>query len=175
MSAATKQLRISHVEFATEILRDLPYLMHEYKDGLYVRDLKDYYGESSNRIRHALSVLINQGIVELRQAPDKTYYIVLKGQEPPQLVELTEMQRRIARFVMSTCKKSNTTKLQTDYSQLSRVLKISPVGLRSTMVRMHTLGYLLLSEPSQIGFPCTMILTIGPKLQKAFEDYHLDT
>lgn len=170
-----QNLRISYVDFAKEIKTDLPYLMHEYADGLYVMDLKAYYGETANRIHHALSVLVGEGEIELVKAPDKTYYIVCVGTPPPPLIELTKMQRVIVRFVMDMCKKNNVTGIRTDYSQLARILNISSGGLRATMDKLHSLGYILIASPSKVGYLGSMTLRIGPKLEKAFEDHHLAT
>lgn len=175
MGQLKKPLRISYKDFAAEIEKDLDTLLYEYPDGLYAHHLREYYGETPNRIFHALSLLVAQDVVSLCKATDSTYYVIKVGAPIKPLVELTELQRRLVYLVMKTCKEQNTYSLRTDYSQLNRILKASPMGLRACLQRLHVLDYIRIDEPSRIGLNGMMVLSIGSALKKTFEDYHLDS
>lgn len=159
--------RISYKDFALEILRDISTLQKEYSEGLYVTDLQEYYGESANRIMHALKHLEARGEGKLCTAVNRAYYFVPKNALDSigiGTIELTELQRRVLSTIRMVCEGHGTTSLRTDYSQLSRVTSSSIGGLKLCIKRLSELGYIEIVEQSAVGQKAQMLIKLGQKL-----------
>lgn len=172
MGASKRLARLTVAEYAEEIAADLPTLMSEYPSGIYISHLQEYYGESVSRTHRACHILANNQVAALDRAASGAYYITPTGQPlSVPLPELTDLQRRLALFALKLCREHSTTRLRTNYSQLSRRLNCSYGGLRACLRRLSDLKYLSIESPSQRGKQDEMIIAIGQKLV----DLHLDS
>lgn len=164
--------RIAVADYAREIADDLTTLLQDYPAGIYISHLQEYYGESVSRTHRACHILRDAGVVRLDRAASGAYYIVPSGSPlPTVLPELTELQRKLAVYLTSLCRKYATVRVRTNYSQLTREMSCSYGGLRACLKRLTDLKYLSIESPSLRGKQDEMILALGQKLV----DLNLDT
>lgn len=148
-------------DLMAEIRRDLPDLFKENPNGLSIPYLSSWYGESTQRIMKAVKGLEEKEKLHVRQAANKTFYIVPWDYEDDGMADLTELQRKLVRFVWLTIKNGQSDSLKTNYSQLSRLLKSSYGGMVLRVQRCVDLGYLTIDHPSLQGRADTLILRMG--------------
>lgn len=161
----TQSKRISIIDYCNEISNDLDELIKEFPYGISVSNLHEYYGESIARTMRAIHILSNQSLVTIHQSTTKAYYIVPTGFKfTVPFPELTELQRKLALYILQLCHKANTNRIQTDFSQLSRIMDCSYGGLRACIKRLTMLGYISLNSPSLRGKQTEMVIAMGKKL-----------
>lgn len=164
--------RISVADYAQEIASDLLDLLKDYPAGIYISHLQEYYGESVSRTHRACHILRDNGVVRIDRAASGAYYIVPSGTPlPVVLPELTALQRKLAVYLTSLCRRHSTERVRTNYSQLTREMTCSYGGLRACLRRLTDLQYLSIESPSLRGKQDEMILALGKKLV----DLNLDT
>lgn len=166
MGNGEKQIaRLTVDEYAQEIADDLEVLISDHPSGIYISHLQEYYGESISRTNKACQILVQRQVVTLHQAASKAHYIVPTGVElAVPLPELTALQRKLALYLVDICIKHATTRVRTNYSQLSREMHCSYGGLRACLRRLTDLQYLFIESPSLRGKQDEMILSLGQKL-----------
>lgn len=161
----TKPLRVSLEAFAHEILVDLPTLIVDHPAGVYFADLQEEYGESTARIMKACQLLASKEQLTIQQAASKAHYVLPKGYKPAvQFIELTELQRRLILFLIDLATKASTRSIQTNYSQLARIMLCSYGGLHTCINRLVALNYLEIVQQSAAGQQNQLILQLTDHL-----------
>lgn len=157
-------LKVSIDSFVYEVRSDLPRLITEHPNGVYVQHLHEEYGESPTRILRAFSLLEQRGVVTVHQAANNSHYILPVSYEvPTRFIELTDLQRSLLDFIIKTTQQENTTLLRTNYSQLSRALQCSTGGVRTSLARLEQLDYIKTLNPAQQGKPSALLLELTDK------------
>ncbi len=158
-----KQIKIR--KFARELEADLPDLIEEYPNGIYLSHLTEYYGESVNRVSHAIKILQIKDKVQICRALSEAVFILPKDYTPPiPFPELSDLQRKLLTWVQQTLKDKSATTLLTNYGQISRILECSYGGLRSCLQRLTKSGYLEISAPSLRGKQDSMAIKLGVRV-----------
>lgn len=171
----TKQLRVSLDTFAYEILADLPRLIEQNPTGVYFSALVDEYGESSARIMKACQVLVGKNLIHLEQAASKAHYIMPIDHKPTvPFIELTDLQRRLVLYLLDVAKQKDAKAIQTNYSQLARIIECSYGGLHTCINRLVALEYLAIEQQSAPGKQNQLILRLTENLLSK-SALHLDS
>lgn len=160
------RLRVSLDSFVEELEVDLDRLIMEHPAGIYMTHLQEEYGESSARIMKACRTLEQKGIIRLQQAASKAYFITPIGHKTDiPLLTLTELQRRLLLYLLLLGSKSKppTSRIQSNYSQLARIIKCSTGGIHTCINRLSHLGYIRVVQQSTAGQQQPLILEILPK------------
>jgi hypothetical protein len=159
------QKRLPIQEFADEIAEDLPTLLEQNPGGIYFSELMSFYGETITRVTKAVSILETKGDITLHAAASRAQFIVPKGVGLTILFpELSVLQRRVAIYARTLASQKQVTKVETDYSQLCRIMHCSYGGLRACIKRLQELGYLNIEEQSQRGKQGCLVLSLHQKL-----------
>lgn len=172
---ANTSTRISLEDYQREILSDLPQLIEQHPDGIYIADLVEWYGESVNRTIKACQNLSRENRLQLLQAASKAYYVLPNAYQPKEaLLELTPLQRQLVMYVARLASRSTINQVKTNYSQLARVLNSSYGGLRACVNRLVALGYLEMHHPSERGKQDQMLLSVNrQKLAQALAQAYI--
>lgn len=137
-----KVLRVSIDGFAYEIGTDLKKLIEEYPNGIFYSHIADEYGESIARIAKACQILQDKGIIDVYQAASNAYYILPKGYKPSHpLIELTDLQRRLALYLLIVCRRAQTNRIKANYARLAKLMECSYGGLVTAVKRLNALAY----------------------------------
>lgn len=164
-TSKTSVAKVSVEQFAQELVQDLPKLIAEHPAGVYVHHLHEYYGESPARILRAASLLETSKHIRVEQAANNSHYIVPYDYHPKvQFVELTDLQRRTIEFIIATITEQRAKTLQTNYSQLARLMVCSSGGIRTCLYRLVQLEYLQILSPSKQGKQSELLLALGKKI-----------
>ena len=156
-----QEQKITMAKFAKEIFNDLNLLMQTYKYGILLSDLQEYYGEPIPKIRGACKLLENVGKVIIEQNGNGSYFVVPKALEDIiPIAQLSILQRQTIVFLVKTCNKNKTNKIQTGYYQLARVLKCSFGGLKGSLQRLQTLGFLVIEQESTRGHQNELLIRV---------------
>jgi hypothetical protein len=168
-----KLLRVSVESFAHEIQGDLARLIAQNPTGIYFSALADEYGESTARILKACQVLANRQVISVHQAASKAHYILPNNYVVPvPFVELTELQRKLVLYLIKIGRVAKA--VQTNYSQLARIMGCSYGGLHTCINRLVALEYLQIEQPSAPGKQNQLILRLTDTLLEKAAN-HLDS
>lgn len=168
-----KLLRVSVESFAHEIQGDLARLIVQNPTGIYFAALADEYGESTARILKACQVLESRQVITVHQAASKAHYILPIGYKvATPFVELTELQRRLVLFLLKIGSQAKV--VQTNYSQLARIMECSYGGLHTCINRLVALQYLTIEQHSAPGKQNQLILRLTDTLLEKAAN-HLDS
>jgi len=169
----TKLLRVSIEAFAHEIAGDLPRLIETNPTGIYFAALADEYGESTARIMKACQVLEGRRVLTVHQAASKAHYVLPTNYVVPvPFVELTELQRKLVLFLLKIGQ--NSKLVQTNYSQLARMMNCSYGGLHTCINRLVALEYLTIEQQSAPGKQNQLVLRLTDTLLDKAAN-HLDS
>ncbi len=161
----TKTLRVSIEGFAHELQSDLKRLIEQYPNGIYFANLSDEYGESIARITKACNILVERGVIQVQKAASNAYYIIPKDYiAAVPLIELTDLQRKLALFLYLQARKAQNRLLSTNYSQLTKLMECSYGGLVTAVNRLVALDYLEIRQQSEVGQRIPLLLYITDKL-----------
>lgn len=156
-----QEQKITMAKFAKEIFNDLNLLTQTYKYGILLSDLQEYYGEPMPKIRGACKLLENVGKIIIEQNGNGSYFVVPTALEDIiPIAQLSDLQRQTIVFLVKTCNRSKTNKVQTGYYQLARVLKCSFGGLKGSLQRLQTLGFLAIEQESTRGHQNELLIRI---------------
>lgn len=162
----TRSQHIPVEEFARELLEDLPKLMEEYPDGIMFSDLREYYGETVSRISNACKLLATDDKIVIRMARHNNARFIMPKDftTASRFPELTVLQRKVLELFIKQCRQYQTTRVRTNYSQLSRSIECSYGGIRTCIDRLSSLGYLTIASPGLRGKQAQMVIDVKSDL-----------
>lgn len=164
--AQYKLKKIPVETYAREIKSDLNLLIQQYPEGIYYSTLIEYYGESISRTIKACSILKRNKDVDLYRSVSNAIFILPYGMTPTvPFPVLSGLQRSIVLLILDICTQNKTNRVQTNYSQLARIVKSSYGGLRACLKRLVELEYLQIDNESKRGKQCELIISLGKELQ----------
>lgn len=156
---------VSIEEFTVEILEDLPRLFKGHPKGVAIHTLHTEYGESTQRILRAITILEERELIRVYKSSNNSSYILpLNAGPPDELGSLSDLQRRTCQYLRKLCEDNHTNKVRTNYAQLARILESSATGIRNCIERLSKLEYLTILNPSSHGKQSDLLLQVTDKL-----------
>lgn len=160
---AESKRKIPIENFAYEIRQDLPELIAKYPDGILIQHFHDWYGEHPTRILKALTLLERKHALTVHSTASGTHYAVPVGYTlPTKFPELTDLQRRTLQLLLRTALNAvpPTNKVNSNYSQLARLLSCSIGGLQTVLQRLQHYGHISILSTAQQGKQSGLLIEI---------------
>lgn len=140
-----KKKGVEFDSFVKEIGDDIPTLMVDYPEGVYITHLLEYYGESISKIMRAVKTLEKQGKVELhRNVSNALYLIPVDYKVPAAILSLSPLQRKLLCIIIEVSKYNERVKKtpiwETSLAHICRAVPCSMGGLHNALTTLTRLG-----------------------------------
>lgn len=154
-------LALNAHQFRDEIMSDLPRLIAEHPNGVYLSHMQEEYGESTARIKTVLEGLATDGKLTLLQSASHSFYVLPTNYKPPTAhPELTPLQRMVLFYLQQLSAHSATHQIRSNYSELARIIKCSHGGIKSCLERLETLQHIRIVNPSSRGVQTALLIQV---------------
>lgn len=169
--AMPKSRTIPIQKFAEEIYHDLPSLYKQHPEGVLLSVLIDYYGESIQRVMHAVRRLETSSLIKFKKNQSGTYYV--QPFSAPDVTGLSSLQQECLNYVHDhgqAFTPTNNVQMFTNYTHLAVALHSSNGGVRNAVLRLAELNYLKIVDPGKRGIADTLILEFSPGKPKQVKE-----